>query len=438
MYAMLTFLVLASAVFFVRAMKDNARRDWAGYALTTALALYTDNGALWYVVAVVCFSVLSRKRLAARGRAWFVSHAAIFVLYAPWIPSLYRQTQQVTEQFWLAPPSYHTVLETILAFNSYNFPVVGLSILYVTVVFVWVALTPGGGWQKRLAAMWLLVPVLVSLLLSLRQPIFLSRNLIVASLGYYFLIVDTIRKFNSRRATIVLLAPLLLMNVVSIGVNAWIEEKEDWRGVVQRVATHIESSARGAGEDLILFVPSYAELPFAYYFRDYDLAVDSQGYPQDELLLHDDVQEADDLDALLAGRSRVWLVLRDVETVDPQWTVKARLDSSGFVRGPTFEADEISTLTYVRWDLVDDGSRLTPPVAADKTYVVYAPVVRHEPIITEAPTPAPVVHVVARGDTLWEIARDYGVSVGEIMEANGIGNANRLSVGQQLLIPVRE
>ena len=448
MYAMLTFFILASAYFLIRALRDNEGKDWAGYALSTALALYTDNGAIWYVVAMVSFGVLSRRRFVGRTRNWLLSHAAILLLYGPWLPSLLRQTQQVTENFWLLPPSFQTVLDTFLDFNSFNFPWMALGVLYMTVLFVWAYLVPNGGWQRRLVTMWLFVPLVVSLLLSLRQPIFLSRNLIAASLGYYLLVVDTIRKFDSPRATLILLAPLLLMNVISIGTNAWIEEKEDWRSMAAQVA---ESVAR-RGEGLILFVPAYAELPFSYYFEQHALTVDTQGYPEDELLLHPDVQEVQSLEVLLADQPAVWLVLRDVETVDPEWEVKAWLDSNGFARGPEFSDEEISALSYIRWDLVEGAPRAapeaasaeaappqaTPPLAAAaETFRTYVPLVRSERFVAPA-TPELTLHVIAPGDTLWVIARRYGTSVEAIMAANEISSPNRLRVGTELVIPVTE
>ncbi len=46
-----------------------------------------------------------------------------------------------------------------------------------------------------------------------------------------------------------------------------------------------------------------------------------------------------------------------------------------------------------------------------------------------------VQHVVRRGDTLSEIARDYGVSVSAIRAANKRVNPRRLRIGQRLIIP---
>jgi len=59
---------------------------------------------------------------------------------------------------------------------------------------------------------------------------------------------------------------------------------------------------------------------------------------------------------------------------------------------------------------------------------------------TISPTPAPepqyTIYVVRRGDTLYSIARRYGVTVEAIMAANGLANYN-IYVGQQLYIPTR-
>jgi murein DD-endopeptidase MepM/ murein hydrolase activator NlpD len=48
---------------------------------------------------------------------------------------------------------------------------------------------------------------------------------------------------------------------------------------------------------------------------------------------------------------------------------------------------------------------------------------------------APATYVVARGDTLYAIARHYGVSVGRLMTANAISDPRDLRVGQRLVIP---
>ena len=45
-------------------------------------------------------------------------------------------------------------------------------------------------------------------------------------------------------------------------------------------------------------------------------------------------------------------------------------------------------------------------------------------------------HLVRRGETLWRIARSYGLSVETLAAANRLPTARQLAVGQQLFIPL--
>ena len=46
-----------------------------------------------------------------------------------------------------------------------------------------------------------------------------------------------------------------------------------------------------------------------------------------------------------------------------------------------------------------------------------------------------VTHTIARGETLFSVARQYGVTINAIMAANGIADPNRIYAGQTLAIP---
>ena len=59
-------------------------------------------------------------------------------------------------------------------------------------------------------------------------------------------------------------------------------------------------------------------------------------------------------------------------------------------------------------------------------------------ISSSLPMPSPpqgITHVVGTGDTLWKIAKDYGVDLYEILRTNRIQDANQITVGQTLIIP---
>jgi LysM repeat protein len=54
---------------------------------------------------------------------------------------------------------------------------------------------------------------------------------------------------------------------------------------------------------------------------------------------------------------------------------------------------------------------------------------------TPTPTAPSVAHIVQEGETLSQIAAQYGVSLEALVAANGLANADQIAVGQQLIIP---
>lgn len=49
-----------------------------------------------------------------------------------------------------------------------------------------------------------------------------------------------------------------------------------------------------------------------------------------------------------------------------------------------------------------------------------------------------IIYTARSGDTLYSIARDYGLTIGELQRFNGLPDPDRLSVGQDILIPVSD
>jgi len=59
----------------------------------------------------------------------------------------------------------------------------------------------------------------------------------------------------------------------------------------------------------------------------------------------------------------------------------------------------------------------------------------HTATPTQTPTPTPVVHIVQPGDTLYSIARQYGVTVDELAQVNNLSAAGYVHPNDQLMIP---
>ncbi len=76
----------------------------------------------------------------------------------------------------------------------------------------------------------------------------------------------------------------------------------------------------------------------------------------------------------------------------------------------------------------------TPTIAPDSFLTPIPPT----PTFTPSPTPTPVIHIIERGDTLFGVALDYGVTLDALLYANGISANDILRIGQALIIPVGE
>jgi len=57
------------------------------------------------------------------------------------------------------------------------------------------------------------------------------------------------------------------------------------------------------------------------------------------------------------------------------------------------------------------------------------------PTSTPMPTPTPVIYKVQKGDVLIDIAKQFGISVEALQEANAILDPELLQIGQELIIP---
>ena len=128
--------------------------------------------------------------------------------------------------------------------------------------------------------------------------------------------------------------------------------------------------------------------------------------------------------------------------IDRLWTGKRRVAALGMLLAvlclsmagcgrvlqlptPTLVAGATPLPTDTPWPTATRRATFTPVPAT--------------PSVTPTPTatPTPVIYTIEKGDTLIPIARKFGVTVQQIIEANGIDDPRRLSIGQEIIIPVQ-
>lgn len=82
--------------------------------------------------------------------------------------------------------------------------------------------------------------------------------------------------------------------------------------------------------------------------------------------------------------------------------------------------------------IIQPGQRIVLDASAGAPAATAAPDASAAPV---APLVAAATHTIVAGDTLWAIAASAGVSVGDLLAANGLGEGAIIYPGQTLLVP---
>jgi LysM repeat protein len=149
---------------------------------------------------------------------------------------------------------------------------------------------------------------------------------------------------------------------------------------------------------------------------------------------------------MLIGASVVYTVsqvaqISATETAAVALAATATAPATATVRPdtPTASATPVGGLVLADTPTRSPSPTITLSPTASLTPTITLTPTRPPPTLTptQVGTPTPIVYVVRDGDTLGAIATVYGLTVEELLEANGdIESPDRLVIGQTLVIPV--
>lgn len=371
MYALLILAVAVALYFLAQVLMNNAhtprRRAWLGLAVAQAAVMLTHNtatvffplalnagvgGALawkYWQGGVSSWPALNDTNFERR---WLRHQLLAVVLWLPWSVPFVIQAVMVDRQFWLAPPTAITVLQTLHNFNQAFlpdwFPLFPLwdALYWLLLVLGIVALRRTPARSALLLALFLL-PIAGELLVSLRRPIFYERTLIWTTLPYYLLVAVGIRRLGAvnpagwawlrRPLQALVLVALVVLSTMSLISYYYFYEKEEWSKAANYIAENVTTSDAGNNaanstvDDLILFNASWVQLPFDYYYRHYQLGAAMHGLPVDlfdrnELEPRMTTADLPALRLLVANRPHVWLVYSHEWYTDPEQLIPRELD----------------------------------------------------------------------------------------------------------------
>jgi len=312
---------------------------WVAFVVFSAATLLTHNTAVFFPLAanIYVLGLLLFQRIKKPGSPpafqapsllnWVKAQIGIFLLWSPWLLAFIKQASGVYREFWLPKPGWDTVSQALKSFLNASTAAPGQADP-TAIIWILYALVLGLGvvhFRRKFSQLLFLtalfaIPILGELLVSLRRPIFYDKTLIWISIPLFLVLAAGIAQLRFRFLIFLALVILGSINLFSAGDYFRYAQKENWSDAAGYVANSAQK------DDLVLFNATWVQIPFDYYFKDYEnrysIQVEKHGVPVDMFdsgVVEPKMTESDipRLVSLLSGRKRVWLVYSHDWYTDP-------------------------------------------------------------------------------------------------------------------------
>ena len=283
LHSFMTALFLGQVCLMLAILERRGRAGWGlwlAYGLVGLASLYTYALCALTVGALgLLYLWLTWRRNRQLGR-WLAVHAAIALLFLPWVPTLRARTAELEASIRehhdsIGRPSFAEVTEGIAAWAigprswqaaSYLGPAIGLGCL--------VAAAAAASFRKsrrpaKILGVLFFVPLLLYLILPMpRVHLYEAKHLMFVQPILFIALSGVRLPFRALgkewRSLILLVVVLGFVALNAVGLRDYFRpgfEKENWR----RLAADV--SLRVGANDLILFNPGYIGYAFDYYAR---------------------------------------------------------------------------------------------------------------------------------------------------------------------------
>jgi len=351
-YTLAGLFVLLSYLCIFAALDDRSTFLWTAYALCSALALYSEYTAAFYLMPQAL--LLFRARQSDGTRPMLAAWGGTALLYAPWLGMLIANVAKVAGNYWIPVPSPGVVAGTVLEVlglspscptttpcipMSVSLQVVSGHAVLAAVVAggAVLALLTGAVFRQSLGYwvvwLWLLFPFATVLLLSPWRSLFLDRVFLDTIFPFCLLLGAAVTRPHWSRwlavGTAVVLAGASLYNLHATYAT---DSNGDWKALMQDLqATYRPGQA-------IVYYPSplytlgHAYVPATWHptleepiwLHQY---VDISGREADFKGLNDVQLRAVELREAAAHRRQLWVV---TDWYIGQWKLHYWLYQHGF------------------------------------------------------------------------------------------------------------
>lgn len=286
-YGLVVLLVTVSSLFYVRAIQKPTTRDWLGYVVFASLAIYAHVFAVLAVAAQLASLLLLPNRQIIWRRV-LSAFAAVAALSIPLAFLMYERMRSPFVDFgWLPRPTVRRVYDLFYALSG-NASFYGIDPgkapggrLLLVVCFVaatvaagvfWKSLLVRGRstetWRFGLLLSWLLVPIVLTLVVSLLGPSMLVNRYLLICVPALTLIVAAGLE-QMQRPKLIALGVAVVVVIQALGYRQYFRYRSDYRE--WRAATEYLLAAGRTG-DAVVFSVAHGRLLFDYYDQQYHRA----------------------------------------------------------------------------------------------------------------------------------------------------------------------
>lgn len=324
MYSLLAFLLLASTIALWQGVQTGRLRWWALFALTAALAQYTQSLAAFFLLPLAATPLLMRRWKSVLAVA--LSGGAALLLYLPWLWFLPSQLQKVQSAYWTEPPGVARLFTALLSYVT-SLPLQGASLpvgLFITLAcLVFAGYQTVRAWRRRQEdyrkGLWLLylaiAPLLLLFTVSQWQPVFIERALLPSGLAFILWLGWAFSRTSLPRV-VAGIAFALLWSGMILGVILHYTYRGFPYGPFVELTDSL--SSRANPEDLILHSNKLSMLPSVLYAPSLQQSylADPPGSGSDTLALPTQqvlgliaIPNLDELDAEISPQARIWFII---------------------------------------------------------------------------------------------------------------------------------
>jgi 4-amino-4-deoxy-L-arabinose transferase-like glycosyltransferase len=338
MYALLGMLLSLATWCFVKGWRGKSWRWWIAFGVLAGLAMYTQQLAAFYLVALGLVPVITRRKdqLIRVG----VGAIVAIVVYLPWLVNLPGQLEKVRSYYWLEPPNIAKPLGTMYSFLVVNldipapYSMIGLlgSLFLILFLIIQVVLylrrRVRSDRKPLLFVLWLAVfPLALMWLVSQVQPVYLERALLPSALMLYVALGWLFTHSGLPRPIASIIAAVGLV-MVGIGLYHQYTIATFPNSPFQTASLYIRYNWQDG--DVIVHQDKMSALPTVYYARDLTQRFlgDLPGSSEDTLALPTQQSlglKADDcIQSAGYDAERIWWVMFDF--VEAQYQGSNRLE----------------------------------------------------------------------------------------------------------------